>query len=53
MNELFTLTLTLLATVLLKIVDLYLNSFEIHAITIISKLAVFIFMMHMGDDIHI
>ena len=49
MNKLFTLTLTLLATVLFKIVHLYLNSFEIHAITIISKLVVFIFMMHIGD----
>ena len=49
MNELF--TPTLLATVLFKIVHLYLISFEIHAITMISKLAVFIFMMHMGDDI--
>ena len=50
-NELF--SHTLLATVLLKTVHLYLISFEIHAIKI-SKLAVFILMMHMEvDDIHI
>ena len=50
-NELF--SPTLLATVLFKTVHLYLISFEIHAIKI-SKLAVFIVMMHMEvDDIHI
>ena len=50
-NELF--SPTLLATVLFKTVHLHLISFEIHAIKI-SKLAVFILMMHMEvDDIHI
>ena len=47
-NELF--SPTLLATVLFKTVHLlYLISFEIHAIKI-SKLAVFILMMHMEVD---